>query len=137
MFRLVFNLPHAIVILHSGNKVIRSPAFNATLTSVSSISASRACNVFPSEEITAVLNVYWLIVSTPLFPRILGAVGGILLWQQLLKCIHCLRNTNKLFEWCLINFMLIMPLSFSISTTVMHASNQCNHLHFDIWGLKG
>lgn len=68
VFRQVFNLPHATVILHSGNKVIRWPVFNATLTSVSSISASRACNVFPSEEITAVLNVYWLIVSTCTHP---------------------------------------------------------------------
>lgn len=29
-----------------------------------------------------------------------------------------------------------MPLSFSISATVMNASNQCTRLHFDIWGLK-
>lgn len=68
MFHLIFNLPHAIMILHLRNKVIRWPVFNATLTSVSSISASWVCSVFPSEEITAVLNVYWLIVSTCTHP---------------------------------------------------------------------
>lgn len=55
VFHLLFNLPHAIVILHLGNKVIRWPVFNATLSSV-------------SDEITAVLNVYGLIVSTCTHP---------------------------------------------------------------------
>lgn len=77
-FAWFFNLPHAFMIPHSGNKAIRSPVFNATLASVSSISASWACNGLPPEEITAVLNVYWLIVSTCTHPWSRGVcVGGV------------------------------------------------------------
>lgn len=64
------------LIYHMPNKIIRWPVFNATLTSVSSVSASRVCNAFPSEEIAAVLNVYWLIVSTCTLPWSGGGEGG-------------------------------------------------------------
>lgn len=63
------------MILHLGNKDIGWPIFNAALTSVRSVAASRARNALPSEEITAVLNVYWLIVSTSTHPLSHGGGG--------------------------------------------------------------